>query len=207
MARKSFAKRRLERIRRNRRRVNNAIRMLEGAPIPGPAGRIVRTIARAPEPITKAASVAFNQELLLQALVNEEIRRQRMIDANADVSLRAGIPEITQTIDESVALAKALSDEELLDDELVNEVVATIETGRDVIRQSGQFRRDLILPDISPKPKRTRKRTGTDKMMSKALRQANDKFRKANGQLRKGATQAQIMRYAHKLVKKMRNNR
>ena len=80
-------------------------------------------------------------------------------------------------------------------------------TGRDVIRRSGQFRRDLILPDISPKPKRTRKRTGTDKMMSKALRQANDKFRKANGQLRKGATQAQIMRYAHKLLKKMRNNR
>ena len=80
-------------------------------------------------------------------------------------------------------------------------------TGRDVIRQSGQFRRDLILPDISPKPKRTRKKTGTDKMMSKALRQANDKFRKANGQLRKGATQAQIMRYAHKLVRKMRGNR
>ena len=31
-------------------------------------------------------------------------------------------------------------------------------SGRDVIRQSGQFRRDLILPDISPKPKRTRKK-------------------------------------------------
>ena len=77
-------------------------------------------------------------------------------------------------------------------------------TGRDVIRRSSQFRRDLILPDISPKPKRTRKRTGTDKMMSKALRQANEKFRKSNGQLRKGATQAQIMRYAHKLLRRMR---
>ena len=76
-------------------------------------------------------------------------------------------------------------------------------TGRDVIRQSGQFRRDLILPDISPKPKRSRKRTGTDKIMSKALRQANEKFRKSNGQLRKGATQAQIMRYAHKLRRRM----
>lgn len=204
MARKSLAKRRLETIRRNRRRLNNAIRMLGSAPIPGPTGRIVRAIAQAPEPITKAASATFNQELLLQALVNEEIRRQRMIDANADASLRAGIPEISQTIDESVALAKSLSDEELLDDEIVNEIVDTIDTGRDIIRQSGQFRRDLILPDISPKPKRTRKRTGTDKMMSKALRQANDKFRKANGQLRKGATQAQIMRYAHKLVRRMK---
>lgn len=204
MARKSLAKRRLEQVRRNRRRLNDAIRQLGGIPIPGPTGRIVRAIAQAPEPITKASSVAFNQELLLQALVNEEIRRQRMIDANADASLRAGIPEITQTIDESVALAKSLSDEELLDDELVDEVVGTIETGRDVIRQSGQFRRDLILPDISPKPKRSRKKTGTDKMMSKALRQANEKFRKRNGQLRKGATQAQIMRYAHKLVRRMR---
>ena len=207
MARKSLAKRRLESIRRSRAKLNRALRMLEGAPIPGPIGRGVRSIAKAPEPLTKAASGAFQQELLIQALVNEEIKRQRMIDANADASLRAGIPEINQTITEAVNLAQALSDEELLDDQLVDEVVRTIETGRDVIRQSGQFRRDLILPDISPKPKRTRKRTGTDKMMSKALRQANDKFRKKNGQLRKGATQAQIMRHAHKLVRKMRGNR
>ena len=199
-----MAKRRLEQVRRNRRKLNDAIRQLGSIPIPGPTGRIVRAIAQAPEPVTKATSVGFNQELLLQALVNEEIRRQRMIDANADASLRAGIPEISQTIDESVALAKSLSNEELLDDQLVNEIVDTIDTGRDIIRQSGQFRRDLILPDISPKPKRTRKRTATDKMMSKALRQANEKYRKRNGQLRKGATQAQIMRYAHKLVRRMK---
>ena len=204
MARKSLAKRRLESIRRSRAKLNRALRMLEGAPIPGPAGRVVRSIAKAPEPVTKAASQAFQQELLIQALVNEEIRRQRMRDANADASLRAGLSDISTTIDESVALARSLSDEELLDDKLVDEIVGTIETGRDVIRQSGQFRRDLILPDISPKPKRTRKRTGTDKMMSKALRQANEKYRKANGQLRKGATQAQIMRYAHKLVRRMK---
>ena len=204
MARKSLAKRRLESIRRNRRKLNKAIRSLSGAPLPGPTGRIVRAIAQAPEPLTKAAAATFQQDLLVQALVNEEIRRQRMIDANADASLRAGISEINQTIDESVALARSLSDEELLDDQLVNEIVETIDTGRDVIRQSGQFRRDLILPDISPKPKRTRKKTETDKMMSKALSQANEKYRKKNGQLRKGATQAQIMRYAHKLVRRMK---
>jgi len=81
-------------------------------------------------------------------------------------------------------------------------------TARDVIRQSGQFdRANLIgrLTQNSPQStKRTRKKTGTDKMMSKALRQANEKYRKSNGQLRKGATQAQIMRYAHKLVRRMR---
>lgn len=204
MARKSTAKRRLESIRRNRAKLNRAIRSLQGIPVPGPGGRIVRSIAQAPEPLTKAASAAFQQELLIQALVNEEIRRQRMMDTNADVGLRTGLTDVSATIDESVALARALTDEELLDEQLVDEVARTIETGRDVIRSSGQFRRDLILPDLQEKPKRTRKKTGTDKMMSKALRQANDKFRKKNGQLRKGATQADIMRFAHKLVRRMR---
>ncbi len=79
-------------------------------------------------------------------------------------------------------------------------------TGRDIIRSSGQFSRSSLLGgiDISRRNgKRRRKRTKTDKNMSKALRMANDKFRKKNGQLRKGASQAQIMRYAHKLLKKM----
>ncbi len=85
-----MAKRRLESIRRNRAKLNRAISSLQGIPIPGPAGRIIRSVAQAPEPITKLSSAALNQELLVQALVNEEIRRQRMMDANADASLRAG---------------------------------------------------------------------------------------------------------------------
>ena len=75
--------------------------------------------------------------------------------------------------------------------------------GRDFIRSSGQFRRDLILPDLPGETKRTRKKTKTDKNMSKALRMANERFRTKKGKLRKGATQAQIMKYAHKLLKKM----
>ena len=75
-------------------------------------------------------------------------------------------------------------------------------TGRDVIRRSGQFSRANLLGGIDIS-KRTRKKTKTDKNMSKALRLANEKFRKKDGKLRKGATQAQIMRYAHKLLKKM----
>lgn len=75
-------------------------------------------------------------------------------------------------------------------------------TGRDVIRSSGQFSRANLLMGIDVSP-RTRKKTATDKKMSKALRQANKKFRTAKGKLRKGATQAQIMRYAHKLLRKM----
>ena len=84
------------------------------------------------------------------------------------------------------------------------EVVSRRSPGaRDIIRRSGQFSRQNLLPDLPTSPKRTRKKTKTDKNMSKALRLANDKFRTAKGKLRKGATQAQIMRYAHKLLKRM----
>lgn len=76
-------------------------------------------------------------------------------------------------------------------------------SGRNVIRKSGQFTRANILPNLAAEPKRTRKKTKTDKNMSKALRLANERFRTAKGKLRKGASQAQIMKYAHKLLKRM----
>ena len=67
---------------------------------------------------------------------------------------------------------------------------------------SNQFRRDLILPGNSSS-KRKRKRTKTDKTMSKALAQANKELRKKNGQLRAGVTQADIMRRAHRIRRKL----
>lgn len=70
-------------------------------------------------------------------------------------------------------------------------------TGRSRIRSSSQFRRDLILPR-----KRTRKKTKMDRTMSKCLKMANKKFRKKNGQLRKGKTMRDVMRYAHRLCRK-----
>lgn len=73
--------------------------------------------------------------------------------------------------------------------------------GRDVIRSSGQFRRDMLLPRTNQK--KGRKKTKTDKTMSKALAQANKELRKKNGQLRAGVTQADIMRRAHRLRRKM----
>ena len=111
--------------------------------------------------------------------------------------------EVAPSLDEIEALAMAASDEELLDEELVSAVIQEIESGRDVIRRSNQFRRDLILPRTEQATKRTRRKTKTDKNMSKALRQANERFRTKSGKLRKGATQAQIMKFAHKLLKKM----
>ena len=60
-----------------------------------------------------------------------------------------------------------------------------------------------LMPD-SPS-KRTRTKTKTDKNMSKALAMANKQLRKKNGSLRKGVSQSDIMRRAHRLAKKMRS--
>ena len=68
--------------------------------------------------------------------------------------------------------------------------------GLDRIRSSGQFT-NLGIP-----LKRTRKKTKMDRTMSKCLKMANKKFRKANGQLRKGKTMRDVMRHAHRLCRK-----
>lgn len=75
-------------------------------------------------------------------------------------------------------------------------------TGRQVIRSSGQFS-NLALGVNLPGKKKTRKKTKTDKNMSKALREANARLRTKKGILRKGKTQADVMRLAHRLRKKM----
>jgi hypothetical protein len=64
--------------------------------------------------------------------------------------------------------------------------------------RSRQFERQNILP------RRTRKKTKTDKNMSKALREANNRLRTKNGKLRKGKTQGDVMRLAHRLRRKMK---
>jgi len=76
--------------------------------------------------------------------------------------------------------------------------------GRQEIRRSGQFSRQNLLPRFDPGQKRSRKKTNTDKNMSKALREANSRLRTKNGKLRKGKTQGDVMRLAHRLRKKMR---
>jgi len=49
--------------------------------------------------------------------------------------------------------------------------------------------------------KRSASAKRSDKKMSKALEQANGELRKNNGDLRKGVTQADVMRRAHKIRK------
>jgi hypothetical protein len=74
-------------------------------------------------------------------------------------------------------------------------------SGRDVIRRSGQFSRANIMP---PLPKKRKKNNKHCKNLSSCLRQANAEMRKKNGSLRKGKTQADVMRRAQRLLRKMK---
>lgn len=200
---------RLAKRERNKRRIASALKKLPRAPPQtGILGKVYNTLRESPEPLLDASSVSFNNELLLRLAAGQEL-------AAANNQSRT-VKEIVQdlrpgglTPESIMQLVETAEDEELLDDELVTELIKEIQTspmlqtGRDVIRRSRQFDRQNLLPRFDTTTKRTRKRTQTDKNMSKALRRANDKFRKKNGQLRKGATQSQIMRYAHKLLRKM----
>ena len=57
---------------------------------------------------------------------------------------------------------------------------------------------------MDDKPKRrSRTARAADKKLSAAFREANARYRTKNGSLRKGRTQADIARLAHKLRKKM----
>ena len=59
--------------------------------------------------------------------------------------------------------------------------------------------------DLSPPPVRKRSRSArqADKLLSQAFKMANARYRLKSGALRKGRTQADIARLAHKLRKKM----
>ena len=74
-------------------------------------------------------------------------------------------------------------------------------SGRDVIRRSGQFTMQGF--DLPVKKPRKKNRQHC-KNLSSCLRQANAELRKKNGQLRKGKTQADVMRRAQRLLRKMK---
>jgi len=132
------------------------------------------------------------QEQRMAALDANRARLDAMLTLVNDDDITLSAEEVAVVNDKSLRM--------MPDGEVVSRRAPS---GRDVIRRSGQFSRANILPNLPPGTKRSRKKTKTDKNMSKALRLANEKFRTAKGKLRKGASQAQIMKYAHKLLKKM----
>jgi hypothetical protein len=62
----------------------------------------------------------------------------------------------------------------------------------------------LSMTEDKPKPKRrSRSARAQDKKLSAAFKEANARYRKKDGSLRAGRTQADIAQLAHKLKKKM----
>jgi hypothetical protein len=205
MARKSFAQRRLDNIRKNKRRVKEALsRLPQAPPALGVSGRAYNLALSGRNQLVDASSIAFQQELLLNRLVELE---NNLASAGVPIPPPSIPRALMTTADETLvageALLQTLSDDELADTPMIDAILDDVQSGRDVIRGSGQFDRQNLLPRFSEPTKRTRRKTKTDKNMSKALRLANERFRKKNGSLRKGATQSQIMKYAHRLLRKM----
>ncbi len=64
---------------------------------------------------------------------------------------------------------------------------------------AAQFRPDLILPRGDVRKKRRKK----NPKLARAFKEANARYRTKSGKLRKGRTQADIARLAHRLMKKM----
>lgn len=77
---------------------------------------------------------------------------------------------------------------------------------RPTLGLTGEAGPELVIPMSSmmkPKKKRSRSARAADKKLSKAFKMANAKYRLKNGSLRKGRTQSDIAKLAHKLRKKM----
>ena len=167
-----------------RQKKEEAKRLIRDESIPDfPIPRTAPAPVRIPNLIVKGA------KLLGEGLV--ELDPLNILTDDAVVSTMVNEPSV-QLTPEFVALVND-----------PNRMVAPTSNGLVEVRPgAGQFRRDRLLPRNS-NGRRSRKKTKSDKNMSMALEEANARLRKKNGQLRKGKTQADIMRLAHRLRKKM----
>jgi len=66
----------------------------------------------------------------------------------------------------------------------------------------GEAGPELVIPLVKPKRKRSRSARASDKLLSAAFKEANRRYRKKDGSLRVGRTQADIAKLAQKLRKK-----
>ena len=136
------------------------------------------------------------EESARQQFERERFERE-MRQAEQEQAVRRMVNDPELTVDET--LAAVINDPSMTMD---RNMVVRRRNGFDTIRRSGQFANLALGIDIKPQ-KRKRKKTKTDKTMKAALTQANKELRKKNGQLRKGVTQADIMRRAHRIRRKM----
>lgn len=138
---------------------------------------------------------------------NEERRRRDLEQRERDEDDRRALTSAAEA-ELTSALEKATSEEMRL---IINDPTLRISSrgritrarpsGRDVIRSSGQFTmQGFDLP--AKKPRKKNKKHCSN--LSSCLRQANSELRTKRGSLRKGKTQADVMRRAQRLLKKMK---
>ena len=143
----------------------------------------------------------------LPSLENEE--RRRRADERRELDEMNRIPLTKEAEKELVKVIEKVTPEEIR--MIINEPTLMISprgritrrqpSGRDVIRRSGQFAmQGFDLP--TKKPRKKNKKHCSN--LSQCLRQANSELRTKRGALRKGKTQADIMRRAQRLLKKMK---
>ena len=138
---------------------------------------------------------------------DEERRRRDLEQRERDEDDRKPLSS-SAAADLTSALEKATSEEMRM---LVNDptlrvssrgrITRTTSPGRSMIRSSGQFARANILPNVQKPRKKNKKHC---KNLSQCLRQANSELRTKKGPLRKGKTQADVMRRAQRLLRKMK---
>ena len=150
------------------------------------------------------------REMRREMDLRDEIRRERALmerDRMDDEMRRAAeeAAKLEQTKIESLQqeqLVEAINNPLVSvtpDGRISSRRVRRMPSGRDVIRRSGQFtRQGFDLPTKKPR-KKNKKHC---KNLSNCLRQANAELRTKSGRLRKGKTQADIMRRAQRLMRK-----
>ena len=86
--------------------------------------------------------------------------------------------------------------------EIVRELPSALADTSALVNQALLFVEETA--EVAQKPKRRSKAArSADKKLSKAFKEANARYRKKDGSLRAGRTQADIAKLAHKLRKKM----
>jgi len=126
-------------------------------------------------------------------LARERAEDRRAMDAAARARLEAAL--IPMTVED---LRAAINDRSIRVTS-GGRISSRRPSGRDVIRSSGQFTMQGF--DL-PKKKPRKKNKKHCKNLSKCFEQANAEMRTLKGKLRKGKTQGDIARRAHRLMKK-----
>lgn len=171
-------------------RIPPGIRPLVPAPI--------RALYLLEKPARELAKIAVDVDPL-NRLEDETTATQRLEGAKEAFEILVNDPNIKMGVEE----LQMINDD---DTKIVRNGNGSIpiQTGLSTIRSSGQFGRLALSPRSLDKPRKPgRKKTKTDKNMSKALAEANKRLRTQKGKLRKGKTQRDVMRLAHRLRRKM----